>query len=155
MAEDGAGSEVSTTIRVTEPLSLTMALRELEREQFVSRSIEAARSGRCTFMSMASRRGDGEEQGAKNLLVALASGEGALRAQASFIAATTFVFEVLAVGFFLRWLVSFLAARTSQDSLLNSLVPATIAAYGCVGSLGGCAGAPLVEGLGGAGAGEW
>jgi len=45
---------VSTTMRVTEPLSLTMALRERGREQFASRRTEAARSGRCAFMSAAS-----------------------------------------------------------------------------------------------------
>jgi len=45
---------MSTTIRVTEPLLLTMALRERGREQFASQRTEAARSGRCAIMSAAS-----------------------------------------------------------------------------------------------------
>ena len=95
-----------------------------------------------------------EERGAKNLLAALASGGGALRAEPSLAAAATFVAEVLVVEFFFRLVVLFLAARTSCAALSNSLVPPTIAAYDCVSSLSGGWGGPLVEGAGEAGTAE-
>jgi len=92
-----------------------------------------------------------EERGAKNLLAALASGGGALRGEPSLAAAATFVAEVLVVEFFFRLVVLFLEARTSRAALSNSLVPPTIAAYDCMGSLRGRWGGPLVEGPGQAG----
>jgi len=53
-AYEAGGTEVSTTIRVTEPLSLMMALRERGREQLASLSTAGAQSGRWAFMSAAS-----------------------------------------------------------------------------------------------------
>jgi len=149
---------VSATMRVMEPLSLTVALRERGREQFASSSTEAPRSGRCAFMSGASGLGAGEERGAKNIQAALASGGGALGVEASLAAAPTFVAEVLVAEFFfllvVLLLLLFLAASTSRAALSNSLVPPTIAAYDSVGSLDGGWGGPLAEGPGGAGIAE-
>jgi len=45
---------VSTTIRITEPLLLMMAMQEWWREQLASQGTDAARSGRRAFMSAAS-----------------------------------------------------------------------------------------------------
>ena len=53
-AYEAARTEVSTTIKVTEPLLLTMALSERGREQLASLRMEAARSGRRAFMSAVS-----------------------------------------------------------------------------------------------------
>ena len=53
-AYQAAGTEVSTTIKVTEPLSLMMALRELGREQLACLRTAAAKSGSWAFMSAAS-----------------------------------------------------------------------------------------------------
>lgn len=62
------GTDVLTTIKVTECLWLTIAFRELGREQLAYLSTAAARSGRCAFMSAASGLGAGDKQGAKIFL---------------------------------------------------------------------------------------
>jgi len=46
-----AGTDMSTALRVKDPLSLTIALRDRRREKFASESTEAVRSGRCASMS--------------------------------------------------------------------------------------------------------
>lgn len=61
-------TDMLTTIKVTEPLSLTIAFRGMGREQLAYLSTVAARSGRCAFMSAASGWGAGDKQGAKIFL---------------------------------------------------------------------------------------
>ena len=136
---------MSTTMRVTEPLSFAMALRERESKQLASLRTEAARSGKCALISAALGCGAGCEPGAKNLLAALARGGGAFGGEASLEAAATFVAEVLGAEFLFPFLFC-LAASISRAGSSRLLVPPTVAAYDCVVTLEGCPGAPLLGG---------
>ena len=80
-AYEAAGTDVTTTMRLTEPWSLTMASRkqgrEQGREQLASQSTEEARWGMSALMSAASEWGARDERGVKDLLAALARRRGA------------------------------------------------------------------------------
>jgi len=106
--------------------------------------------GSCAFMLASSGLGAGYDRGEKNLLAGQAREGGAFTGEASLLAATTFVAKMLVVGFLFSLFLFFLAARTVQAALSNSLVPPTITVPDCVGPLGGCRGAPWAGRPGGA-----
>jgi len=129
-------TEVSTTTRVTDPLSLAMALSEWGRELLAWLRTEAARSGRCTLMSAASGWGAGDERGATNILAALARGGAAFGQEASQVAPATFVANMLVAEFLFPFLFC-PAACISWAASSRLLVPPTVAASDSVVALRG------------------